>query len=46
MIDYSPSHFSRIRLQSTQLDNGRDPKNNMIILQYTMSLGAHSAHAF
>jgi hypothetical protein len=46
MLDYSPSHFSRIRLQYAQLDNGRDPKNNMLILQYTMSLGAHAAHSF
>lgn len=46
MIDYSPSHFSRIRLQYSQLDNGHDETNDMLTLQYTMSLGAHGAHSF
>lgn len=46
MLDYSPSHFSRIRLQFAQLDNGHDETNDMITLQYTMSLGSHGAHTF
>lgn len=46
MIDYSPSHFSRIRLQYSQLDNGHDEPNDMLTLQYTMSLGSHGAHLF
>ncbi len=48
MIDYSPSHFSRIRLQYSQLDNGRTgaAKNDSVMVQYTMSLGSHSAHTF
>jgi len=48
MLDYSPSHFSRIRLQYSQLDNGREgePDNDLIALQYTMSLGSHGAHTF
>jgi len=46
MLDYSPSHFSRIRLQYSQLDNGHEATNDIITLQYTMSLGSHGAHAF
>ena len=45
MIDYSPSHFSRLRLQYSELDNGRD-QNDMLMLQYIMSLGAHGAHKY
>ncbi len=46
MLDYSPSHFSRIRLQYSSLDNGHDDKNDYVMLQYIMSLGAHGAHSF
>ena len=47
MMDYSPSHFSRLRLQYSQFDNGHDDDTNDIItLQYIMSLGAHGAHSF
>ena len=46
MLDYSPSHFSRLRLQYSQLDNGHDDVNRSIMLQYTMSLGSHGAHTF
>ena len=48
MVDYSPSHFSRIRLQYSQLDNGHDDDdtNDMLMLQYLMSLGSHGAHTF
>ncbi len=46
MIDYSPSHFSRIRLQFNQLDTGHDQDIDMVMLQYTMSLGSHGAHKF
>lgn len=46
MIDYSPSHFSRIRLQYSELDNGREDNLEMIMLQYIMSLGAHGAHTY
>jgi hypothetical protein len=46
MIAYSPSHFSRIRLQYSQLDNGHSATNDIITLQYTMTLGAHGAHPF
>ena len=46
MVDYSPSHFSRIRLQFSQFDNGHDETNDMVQLQYIMSLGSHGAHTF
>lgn len=47
MIDYSPSHFSRIRLQYSQFDNGHEgEENDIITLQYSMSLGSHGAHKF
>lgn len=48
MLDYSPSHFSRIRLQYGRLDDGRDDSddNDMLMLQYIMSLGSHGAHTF
>jgi len=46
MLDYSPSHFSRIRLQYSELDNGHDETNRITMLQYTMSLGSHGAHTF
>lgn len=48
MLDYSPSHFSRIRLQYSQLDSGRKgaDNNDMLMLQYLMSLGSHGAHKY
>ncbi len=46
MLDYAPSHFSRIRLQYSQLDNGHDARHDTMMLQYVMSLGSHGAHTF
>jgi hypothetical protein len=46
MLDYSPSHFSRIRLQYSLFDNGLNADNNIVTLQYTMSLGSHGSHTF
>lgn len=45
MVDFSPSEFSRLRLQFTRsdLDGGH---GNAVFLQYIMSLGAHGAHRF
>jgi len=46
MMDYSPSEFSRIRLQLAQ-DKSRDnATDNQIFVQYIMSLGTHGAHKF
>ncbi len=46
MLDYSPSHFSRIRLQYSDFDNGHGESEDMITLQYIMSLGSHGAHSY
>lgn len=52
MIDWSPTEFSRIRLQynrdSSRLDAGTGAviKDNQLFVQYIYSLGAHGAHRF
>jgi hypothetical protein len=44
MIDWSPSEFSRLRLQY-EVDNSRfNATDRQVYLQYIMSLGAHGAH--
>jgi len=45
MLDYSPSEFSRLRLQYTN-DRVLPASDNQWLLQYIMSLGAHGAHQF
>lgn len=45
MIDYSTSEFGRFRLQYNR-DESRPEIDNQFILQYTVSLGAHGAHAY
>jgi len=46
MIDYSPSEFSRFRLQLARDQSQPGVTDNQIYLQYIMSLGAHGAHTF
>jgi hypothetical protein len=46
MLDYSPSEFSRLRLQFAHDKARPDGADNQIFLQYIMSLGTHAAHAF
>lgn len=46
MFDYSPSHFSRIRFQYSNLENGAGNKKDIFTLQYVMSIGSHGAHSF
>jgi hypothetical protein len=46
MFDYSPSEFSRLRLQFAQDKSQSGASDNQVFLQYIMSLGAHAAHAF
>jgi hypothetical protein len=46
MADYSPSEYSRLRLQYTRDETMQDEADNVWILQYIMSLGAHGAHKF
>ena len=46
MMDYSPSEFSRFRLQFARDKSRPEASDAQIYLQYIMSLGAHGAHAF
>ncbi|MDB5822898.1 MAG: hypothetical protein JWR21_1602 [Herminiimonas sp.] len=46
MVDYSPSEFSRFRLQLARDQSRPGVVDNQIFLQYIMSLGAHGAHTF
>ena len=46
MIDFSPSEFSRFRLQFARDEARFNAMDNQIFLQYIMSLGAHGAHKF
>lgn len=45
MVDYSTSEFGRFRLQGN-LDRSTAKTDPQLILQYTVSLGAHGAHAY
>lgn len=45
MIDWSPSEFSRLRMQYTN-DKVLPQSDNQLFLQYIMSIGAHGAHQF
>ncbi|MFN3599147.1 MAG: hypothetical protein ACK4VK_05365, partial [Aquificaceae bacterium] len=50
MVEYSPTEFSRIRLQAGQnrafYENGKRKTINEVILQFTFAIGAHGAHPF
>jgi hypothetical protein len=46
MVDWSPSEFSRIRLQVARDYSRLGEPDNQIFLQYIVSLGAHGAHRF
>ena len=46
MVDYSPSEFSRLRLQFARDNSRPGATDNQIFLQYIMSLGTHAAHSF
>jgi len=46
MADYSPSEFSRFRLQFAQDKSRPGATDRQIFLQYIMSLGVHGAHTF
>lgn len=46
MVDWSPSEFSRLRLQFARDYARMGEPDNQIFLQYIMSLGAHGAHKF
>ena len=46
MLDYSPSEFSRLRLQLARDNSRQGLPDNQIFVQYIMSLGAHGAHQY
>jgi hypothetical protein len=46
MLDYSPSEFSRFRLQVAQDKSRQGLTDNHLFVQYIMSLGAHGAHQY
>jgi hypothetical protein len=46
MFDYSPSEFSRFRVQLGADRSNPAATDRQIFLQYIMSLGAHGAHNF
>ncbi|MDQ2961887.1 MAG: OprO/OprP family phosphate-selective porin [Pseudomonadota bacterium] len=46
MVDYTPSEFSRVRLQWGQSKTRAGVTDNQLFLQYILTLGAHGAHKF
>jgi hypothetical protein len=46
MIDWSPSEFSRIRLQLASDKSRMGATDRQVFVQYIHSLGAHGAHKF
>ena len=46
MVDFSPSEFSRFRLQLAADKSREGVTDNQVLLQYILSLGAHGAHRF
>ena len=46
MVDWSPSEFSRLRLQLARDYSRPDEPDSQLFLQYIVSLGAHGAHTF
>ena len=45
MLDYSRSEYSRIRVQYAR-DDSYEESDNIVFVQYIMSLGAHGAHKY
>jgi hypothetical protein len=46
MVDWSPSEFSRIRVQYARSQTLADVTDNQFFVQYILSLGAHGAHKY
>ena len=46
MVDWTPSEFSRFRIQYAQSKTRPDFTDNQFFLQYILTLGAHGAHKF
>jgi hypothetical protein len=45
MLDYSPSEFSRLRLQLAHDSSRNSLADNQVFVQYTMSMGTHDNHS-
>lgn len=46
MFDWTPSEFSRLRLQLAQSKVRPEVTDNQLFLQYILTIGAHGAHKF
>ena len=46
MLDWSPSEFSRARLQVARSETLANVTDNQFFIQYILSLGAHGAHRY
>ena len=46
MLDYSPSEFSRLRLQLARDNSRQGQADQQFFVQYIMSMGAHGAHQY
>jgi hypothetical protein len=46
MLDYTPSEFSRFRVQWQQSRIRSDLTDNQLFVQYILTIGAHGAHKF
>ena len=46
MLDYTPSEFSRFRVQWQQSKLRPDVTDNQLFVQYILTIGAHGAHKF
>ncbi|HEX3059682.1 MAG TPA: hypothetical protein VHP62_10000 [Usitatibacter sp.] len=46
MVDWSPSEFSRVRLQFARSQTVAEVTDNQVFVQYILSLGAHGAHKY
>lgn len=46
MLDYTPSEFSRLRLQYSKDRSMENQNENQWVMQYIHSLGSHGAHKF
>lgn len=46
MLEFSPSEFSRIRVQLAHDRSRQSLSDKQLFLQYIMSLGAHGAHSY
>jgi hypothetical protein len=46
MFDWTPSEFSRIRLQLAQSKVRPDVTDNEVFIQYILTMGAHGAHRY